>query len=117
MYFTSIRTHSANVTSDRPSICQMQVRPGVTSRRRCCQRSQPAGFVHRQRPRADQRHVALEHVPQLRQLVDAGLAEEVADAGDPRVVLQLERRAVLLAALPTGACFFASASAHIVRNL
>src|SRR5690606_30248671 len=35
--------------------------------------------------RADQRQVALQHVEQLRQLVQAGLADEAADAGHPRI--------------------------------
>ena len=40
------------------------------------------------RARADQRQVALEHhVEELRQFVDAGLADEAADAGDARIVL------------------------------
>ena len=52
--------------------------------------------LHRVRARADQRQVALEHhVEQLRQLVEAGLADEAADAGDARIVLgdDLGRRA------------------------
>ena len=36
-------------------------------------------------PRADQRHVAADHVPQLRQLVDVGPAQEPADLGHPVV--------------------------------
>jgi hypothetical protein len=44
--------------------------------------------LHRVRARADQRQVALEHdVEELRQLVEAGLADEAADAGDARIVL------------------------------
>ena len=44
--------------------------------------------VDRVRARADQRQVALEHhVEELRQLVEAGLADEAADAGDARIVL------------------------------
>ncbi len=34
------------------------------------------------RSRADNRHLALEHVPELRQFVDAGASQEAADAGD-----------------------------------
>src|SRR5262249_15614847 len=45
-------------------------------------------LVDRVRPRADQREVAEEHdVEELRQLVDAGLADEAADASNARVVL------------------------------
>jgi hypothetical protein len=44
--------------------------------------------MHRVRARADQRKAAGEHhVEQLRQLVEAGLADEAADAGHPRVAL------------------------------
>ena len=44
--------------------------------------------VDRVRPRADQRQVAVEHhVEELRQFVEAGLADEAADAGDARIVL------------------------------
>src|ERR1700674_1394394 len=40
------------------------------------------------RSRTDQGQIALEHdVEQLRQLVEAGLADEAADAGDARIVL------------------------------
>ena len=39
------------------------------------------------RPRADQRHLAAQHVDEVRQLVDRGAAQERADARDPRVAL------------------------------
>ena len=45
------------------------------------------------RPGPDEAHVALEHVEQLRQLVEAGAAQDVADAGDPGVDGELEQRA------------------------
>jgi hypothetical protein len=35
-------------------------------------------------PRPDQRHVALQHVPQLRQLVELGAAQQATHAGDAR---------------------------------
>ena len=38
------------------------------------------------RPRADEAHPAAEHVPELGQLVEAGLAQEAADPGHPVVV-------------------------------
>ncbi len=38
-------------------------------------------------PRADQRHVALEHVPDLRQLVEVEAAQQPPDRRAPRVVL------------------------------
>src|SRR5690606_9923447 len=41
------------------------------------------------RPGADQAHLALQHVPQLRQLVEARPAQQAADASDARVVLEL----------------------------
>jgi hypothetical protein len=51
------------------------------------------------RPRADDGHLAAQHVDELRQLVDAELAHEPADRGDPRIVLDLEHRAALLVLL------------------
>src|SRR5690606_1158379 len=49
------------------------------------------------RARTDQAHVAAQHVPQLRQLVDAGLADEAAHARDACVLLAgPDRHAVLL---------------------
>ena len=39
------------------------------------------------RPRADERHAAAEHVEQLRQFVERGLAQDAADGGDAVVVL------------------------------
>ena len=40
------------------------------------------------RTRADQAHIAGEDVPQLRQLVERGDAQDAADAGDARVALE-----------------------------
>src|SRR5881628_714775 len=48
-------------------------------------------FVRDDRPRPDETHVAPEHIEDLRQLVDAELAEESTDASDPRVVPELSR--------------------------
>ena len=50
------------------------------------------------RPRADQAHLALDHVEQLRQLVELGPAQEAADARDPRIVAGGHRRALLVGA-------------------
>jgi hypothetical protein len=43
--------------------------------------------------RADDAHLAAQDVPELGQLVEPGLAEEVADRGDPRVPRAGEREA------------------------
>src|SRR5437764_12708075 len=52
------------------------------------------------RTRPDEAHVAADDVPQLRQLVEAGLADEAADAGDAVVaVAGPDRRAALLGVL------------------
>ena len=51
--------------------------------------------LQRMRTRADEREVALERdVDELRQLVEAGLADEAADAGDARIVAGGELRGV-----------------------
>ncbi|MNE34502.1 hypothetical protein D3C80_1282270 [compost metagenome] len=39
--------------------------------------------------RADNAHVALQHVEQLRQFIQAGLAQELAQAGHARIAVQL----------------------------
>ena len=48
---------------------------------------------------ADEAHVAADDVPELRQLVEAGLPEEGAEFGDARVVLELEVLLPLFAGL------------------
>ena len=68
--------------------------PGVRSSRRL---AQPVIWLDSwidERTRADEAHLALQHVPELRQLVDARGAQEAAHARDARVVLDLEERAV-----------------------
>ncbi len=92
---TSMRTQSAKETVDRPRTCQMHVRPGVTSSRWRSQPRQASVSSQGKRPRPHQRHLAAQHVPQLRQLVDAGAPQESPQARRPRVVLDLERRPVL----------------------
>ncbi len=47
-------------------------------------------LVGDRRPRPDQRHLSLEHVDELRQLVEGPAAQPAADGGDPGVVLRLE---------------------------
>lgn len=47
--------------------------------------------------RADEAHVTADDVPELRQLVEAGLTQEGAELGDARVVLELEVLLPLLA--------------------
>src|SRR5450756_3037041 len=49
------------------------------------------------RTRSDQRHVAADHVPQLRQLVDREPSEQVADGRNSRVSTYLEQDARTLA--------------------
>ena len=59
-------------------------------------------LVRQRRPRADERHVAAQHVPELRQLVEARLAQNASDRRDARIVGQLEH---LLAARAVSAAF------------
>ena len=53
-------------------------------------------FLGKGRPGSHDGHIANENVDELRQLVDAELANHTANAGDARVVGDLEDRAVLL---------------------
>ena len=55
-----------------------------------------ADLARERRARPHDRHVAREHVPELRELVERGLANELAHARDAGVVLDLEDRTVLL---------------------
>src|SRR5271156_3574130 len=50
-------------------------------------------FAGDRRPRPHNAHIPLQHIEQLRQLVEAVLAQEPADPGDPWVVLHLEENA------------------------
>ena len=60
---------------------------------------EPVVVALRQRPRADERHLAAQHVEQLRQLVEREAAQEAADRRHARVVADLEQRAVGLVVL------------------
>ena len=60
--------------------------PGVDVEPACGPARDLVGLVEDERPRADEAHLAAQHVPELRQLVEAALAQERADAGDARVV-------------------------------
>src|SRR4029079_16079640 len=54
------------------------------------------GLPDRKRPRTHEAHVAEQDVEELRQLVEAGAAQEPAESRDPRVVVDLETGAVHL---------------------
>ena len=56
-------------------------------------------FFGDNRARADEAHVAADDIPELRQLVEAGLTQEGAELGDTRVVLELEILLPLFAGL------------------
>ncbi len=70
-----------------------------------------------QRPRADERHLAAQHVEQLRQLVERPAPQERADARDARVLADLEQRALLLVVLLELVLQRARRPRCIVRNL
>ena len=59
-------------------------------------------FRRQRRPRADERHGAADHVEQLRQLVEAELAHDLADRRDPGVIRHLEQHLVARIALLAG---------------
>ena len=101
----------------RPPICQRHVRPGL-------HREAPAlggglellDLVHRQRPRADEAHLAAEDVPELRQLIERGFPQESADRRDARILVHLENRpSIWFIRCSSSRCI--SASVTIVRNL
>src|SRR6185312_2443472 len=55
-----------------------------------CRLGEADDVAHGKRTRPHERHVAEEHVEELRELVDGGGAEEAADAREPRILLHLE---------------------------
>ena len=55
-------------------------------------------LVDRMRPRSDQAHLAAQHVPELREFVEAVAADETSDASDSGVAVDLENRALSLVA-------------------
>ena len=78
----------------------------------------PRDFARQRRPRADERHLAAQHVPELRQLVEAAPAQEASDRRDARIVRRLEQLRVAdrrWSRASRGAR--ASASRTIVRSL
>ena len=66
-------------------------------------------FLGQRRARAHHAHVALEHVQELRELVDGELTDKLAHLGDSRIVLHLEDKTTIL----TG--FFRQFRLHLVR--
>ena len=117
MYRKSMRIHSTKATRERPvdlpdarqPRCHVQPLPVPTAA--------GLGLGARQGAWTDQRHVAPQHVPELRQLVDARPAEESADVRDAGVVLQFEGRPVLFASCPQTRLPAAPRRATMVRNL
>ena len=72
--------------SDRPLTCQRPVRPGVTSDRRLASLGIWASSDARcgRGPTSDIEPA--KHVEELRQLIEGEVAQELAEAGDPRVI-------------------------------
>ena len=90
-YRRSRRTISSNVVRLRPVTCQSPVMPGFG-----LEHPPPVPafvllhLVRQRRPWPDERHVAAQHVPELRQLVEARVPQEWPIARDPRIVDELE---------------------------
>ena len=95
-YVKSRRTRSSNAEPERPEICQRPVIPGSTRYRAPVPVLEQPVVPERERSRADEAHLALDDVDDLRDLVEREAAQEPADARDPRVVADLEERALRL---------------------
>lgn len=89
-YRRSARTDSSQDRLLRPLTCHSPVTPGLTNNRRAVL-SVPGDLAFERWARADERHVALDHVEQLRQFVERVPPDEAADPGDPRVLADLEQ--------------------------
>ena len=94
------------------------VRPGFTARRPKVMRLVVGEVGLEERPRADERHVAGEHVVQLRQLVETPAPNDATEPRDARIGGNLEqpRIVVLVERRPTASCS-CSAPSRIVRSL
>ena len=78
-----------DVLPRQPCTCAQPVMPDLTPMPEHVVRDLVLELVDEGRPlraRTDDRHLALEHVPDLRQLVERGAAKEGADASSSRVV-------------------------------
>ena len=85
----SIRTISSKLTRLRPRTCHRPVIPGAAAGRRLCN---PGTTPPRRRwaVAVPQAHVTAQDVEELRQLVQAGLADEAAHSRDAQSAFQLE---------------------------
>ena len=83
---------SPNVECARAVTCQSPVMPGRHEEALEVVGLEVLGLVRDARARADERHVAAQDVDQLRQLVEARLAEPAADARDRVAAVELVER-------------------------
>ena len=83
MYSRSSRTHSSKLLMRlRPLTCHRHVMPGLERELSLVPQLVALELVPERGSRADEAHVALQHAPELRQLVQAVLAQEAAERGD-----------------------------------
>ena len=80
---------SPNVECARAVTCQRPVMPGGDEEALEMVRREVLGLVRDARARPDERHVAAEHVDQLRQLVEARLPQPATEARDRVAVVEL----------------------------
>ena len=113
-----VQTHAFLVGRlDRPDTCQRPVMPGLTVSRSSRCRPYFSTSSRRDHPRADQPHLPEQDVEELRQLVEAVLAQPPADPRDARVVLELVVGPQLVLQLGSGARAARRRSTCMVRNL
>ena len=86
-YQRSSSIRSGQGSDARPLTCAQPVRPGRDGEPPALAVGVVVDLDLQRRARPDQRHLAAQHVDQVRQLVDRRAAQERADAGDPRVAL------------------------------
>ena len=99
MYQRSSSMRSCQGSAARPLTCAQPVMPGATASRPRWRGVYCDDLRLHGRPRADDAHVALEHVDQVRQLVERPAPQQRADARDARVALvDRQARAHLLGA-------------------
>ena len=89
-YLASSLAASSNTSSLLPDTCHRPVTPGLTSSRVKWLGLVVLDLAGLRRPGADQAHVPAQHVPELRQLVDARLAQDAAEPGDAWIAVDLD---------------------------
>ena len=85
---------SSNATSLRPATCQIPVMPGRTDHTLSLPLLVVLELVRSARPWANQAHLTLQNVDQLRQFIQAEFSQKSAYRSDARIICNFEQLAI-----------------------